>query len=280
MLKVYTHQKVSQQHSNFVTGMSTYRTLLSKHASELNHRRLSSFGFIMNTATSTSWKNRQPVRMHDSHRTLFRLAIHDADVNCSRISMFAYLVRTPDSFVQSNFLMCLSAPRNHSIGQRRCRIRPCSSAQARYWSGRSKSPIDSRDRDRLVDANIDSQIGTSLKVQPLLEPRFDPYHLHIHTRDLHFVFRLCVSLRVSDNESDNSQVKSWHTTCLPGCCSIATPLTVPSSVVHVRSAMYHELSRTHPSDLMSMSGPKNKKNEICNCRQTTPQRKWYLHDGF
>ena len=62
---------------------------------------------------------------------IFRLTIRDSEPRISTL-------RATDPW------SCLSAPRNHSTGQRRCQIRPCSSAQARYMSGRSKSPIDSR----------------------------------------------------------------------------------------------------------------------------------------
>ena len=166
---------------------------------------------------------------------------------CSRIS------RTPTSFAQSNSLMCLSASRTHRIRQCRCRIRPYSSAsKMSRWRGNcldsylvAPSHQSIQDRDHPV-AIIDTQISTSLKDQPFLEPRFDPRQLHPQNsrsrrqlRDWYvvaissvlsphtscnFFSQLHTSVRIPDNEHDNSPSKSRHTTCSSVGSSLATSL--------------------------------------------------------
>ena len=236
-------QTLTQQHSNFVEGLSAHRivgtSIPSAHPQGIEPRAwacsmLYSFGPLMNTATSilTRWK----IVYLCEFMTLIGLCSVWHDNSRSRRewtpgSRRSCISRTPDSFVQSNFLMCLSAPRNHSTGRRRCRIRPCSSAQSGYVYGCSKSP-KTQDRDRLVDAIIDppdqhTESPVIMKSSPCTNPHnsrsgrhttVDDFGLWLTNTCLHFVFHLCVSWAFQTTnlkilQSNLGTRSASHTTC-------------------------------------------------------------------
>ena len=100
-------QTLTQQHSNFVEGMSTYRTLLSKHASDStivgSPRSASSRTPHLNLDVL---ENRQPVRIHDSAHCRMR----------SHNSLFVLRMPTPSAIILTKL-----SPRDHLFHNFSCK---------------------------------------------------------------------------------------------------------------------------------------------------------------